>query len=102
MSQVSVPASAHLHDRVRSLTRRRTLGVAAAALFTGSCAPRKSNAQPNAQLGSNLSDPAARRFYEQRGWRPAWTPAQARELGQSFAAARQHGLNPALFAPKFE
>ncbi|HZZ89450.1 MAG TPA: L,D-transpeptidase family protein [Caulobacteraceae bacterium] len=106
MSQVSFPASAlrplPIDDPIRSLTRRRSLGLAGAALFTASCAPRTSNAQPNAELGANLSDPLARRFYEQRGWRPAWTPAQARALGQSFAVARQHGLNPALFAPKFQ
>jgi murein L,D-transpeptidase YcbB/YkuD len=50
------------------------------------------------QVGADLSDPLARRFYEQRSWRAAWTPDQAQTLDQAIAQAPRHGLNPSAFA----
>jgi murein L,D-transpeptidase YcbB/YkuD len=47
-----------------------------------------------------LSDPVALRFYEQRSWRPAWTPDQADALTRGLGEARRHGLDHVNFAPK--
>lgn len=52
------------------------------------------------QVGGGVSDPDARLFYQRRGGKSAWTPAQAKALTNSFADARRHGLNPAAFAVK--
>ena len=35
-----------------------------------------------------------RRFYDARGWRPAWTPVQAVDLVTAVVAAREDGLRP--------
>ncbi|HEV2362760.1 MAG TPA: L,D-transpeptidase family protein [Caulobacteraceae bacterium] len=86
----------------RRLTRRQSLSLAAWAVLGASCnaqTPARGSVPPDA-VGAGLSDPLARRFYQQRGWRAAWDPGSIRELIRGIADARRHGLDPAAFAPK--
>ncbi len=79
-----------------SLTRRRSLTLSLSALALSACG----GPAVQGSVGQNLSDPIGRRFYAQRGWRAAWTPALARSLTAAIAGARSHGLDPHAFAPK--
>jgi murein L,D-transpeptidase YcbB/YkuD len=69
-------------------------------MLGGSCmrsSDQRAASQPPAAM---VSDPLARRFYEQRGWRPAWTATLATSLDQAIGDARRHGLDPGSFASK--
>jgi murein L,D-transpeptidase YcbB/YkuD len=46
------------------------------------------------QLRGAVRDPRAQRFYEARGWRPAWSREQERVLTAAIGEARRHGLDP--------
>lgn len=98
----------------RLFNRRQSLGLAAWALLGAGCdagsSDPQSGAAPNGKvqseaapgappgLGEGLSDPIARRFYELRSGKPAWTAAQGTALTRSFREAHRHGLNPVAFA----
>ena len=49
---------------------------------------------------AGLSDPVALRFYQKRGWRPAWNPGQSDALTLGLKEARRHGLEHVSFAPR--
>ncbi len=53
----------------------------------------------NLQLGRAPAalQPDLRRLYEMAGWRPIWTPARIRVLGQVAERAERHGLSGADF-----
>jgi L,D-transpeptidase YcbB len=97
----------------RLFNRRQSFALAAWAVLGAGCDSPRSKSQSGAlksdpqngaaqtgrsQASSGLSDPDARRFYERRGGRPAWTEAEALDLTRSFDEARRHGLNPGAFA----
>ena len=100
----------------RILNRRQSFGLAAWAVLGAGCDARSTDPQaPPAQAAASnppppqptvppefagLSDPVALRFYEQRSWRPAWTPDMARALTGGLGEARRHGLDHVAFAPK--
>lgn len=48
-------------------------------------------------LRAAVRDPVARRFYEARGWAPAWTDDLASALTAAFAEAPRHALDQRLF-----
>jgi murein L,D-transpeptidase YcbB/YkuD len=81
------------------LNRRQSFGVIALALTSPGCS-RPDQPVSGPSVGQTLSDPTARRFYEQRGWRQAWTPSLAQSLQDAIAGARAHGLAPSAFQPK--
>ena len=78
------------------LTRRQSFGVVALALTGAACSP----GQQSGGVGQSLSDPTARRFYQQRDWRAAWDPALAQQLSDAVSGARAHGLLADAFRPK--
>jgi murein L,D-transpeptidase YcbB/YkuD len=100
------------------LNRRQSLGLAAWAVLGAGCDARTTDPQGASAQGlgpaqegaaappatppefAGLSDPVALRFYQQRGWRPAWTQDQAGALTRSLGEARRHGLDRAVFRPK--
>jgi murein L,D-transpeptidase YcbB/YkuD len=99
----------------RLINRRESLAFAAWAVLGAGCDSSPSEPQSAAvktatpgaapeagptRADATLSDPDARRFYDRRGGKPAWTDAQAQELTHSFGEARRHGLDPAVFAIK--
>ena len=99
----------------RHLNRRQSFGLAAWAVAGMGCGPRPSEPPAAAAQGAaagppapppppppfaGISDPDVLRFYEARGWRPAWTPDLAGAFSKAAGDARRHGLDPAIFAPK--
>lgn len=50
-----------------------------------------------ADLGSGVSDPRVRQFYELRGGREAWTGGRAEALVEAIGQAERHGLDPRMF-----
>jgi murein L,D-transpeptidase YcbB/YkuD len=50
-----------------------------------------------AELRAAVSDEKARRFYESRGWRPAWTGDGAALLSSALDGAERHGLHRSMF-----
>lgn len=86
---------------------RWALAPAAIAFFLVSCGPvssitgADSLVQPRAvepaALKAAANEPAVKAFYESRSWRPAWTPANARQLELAFETAWTHGMNPQAF-----
>src|SRR5581483_8151239 len=88
----------HPHPR-HGMTRRHSLTLAAAALLT-ECQRSGQPFGQRAELGRNISDPVARRFYSLRGWRAAWDRNSAQSLSHAVAGAGAHGLAPGAFAPK--
>jgi murein L,D-transpeptidase YcbB/YkuD len=51
-----------------------------------------------ADLKAAVSDPRVRRFYEARGWRPAWTGERAEELNAAFGDSMRHAIDAKSFA----
>ena len=49
------------------------------------------------ELRAAVSDPRVERFYEARGWRPAWNEATARALVETIGRAPAHALAPDAF-----
>ncbi|KPP92205.1 Murein L,D-transpeptidase YcbB/YkuD [Erythrobacter sp. HL-111] len=45
-------------------------------------------------LRSAVTEERARAFYEERGWEPAWSDAEARALVETLNRAGRHGLDP--------
>ena len=50
-----------------------------------------------AQLRAAVTDPQLRRFYDARGWQPAWTEEQTRAFAAALAQAGSHALDRSLF-----
>ncbi|HLZ84973.1 MAG TPA: L,D-transpeptidase family protein [Caulobacteraceae bacterium] len=99
----------------RVLNRRQSLGFVAWAVIGAGCtaqppkrhgAPAQPAAAPRVTPPvapsefAGLSDPVALSFYQQRGWRAAWTPELGAALTGSLGDARRHGLDHARFAPR--
>jgi murein L,D-transpeptidase YcbB/YkuD len=107
------------------LNRRQSLGLAAWALLGAGCDAQAPEAQSGGQAPAaapapgqpsaqdelptqivpppefaGLSNPEALRFYQERGWRPAWNAEHAATLKRSLGEARRHGLDRVTFAPK--
>jgi len=79
---------------------RGLVSLALSSLLLAACgdSPDRAGATLAAQLSrTSVEGPAARAFYEARGWKPAWTAGQAEELEEALARAPAHGLQPAMF-----
>ena len=50
-----------------------------------------------AELRASVSDPRLVRFYEARGWQPAWHEEAARKLVEAIGEAPRHALDPNAF-----
>ena len=50
-----------------------------------------------AELRAAVSDPRLVRFYEARGWQPAWNEGTARGLVEAIRQAPRHALDPSAF-----
>lgn len=86
-------------DGVR-VNRKCGAAAAAALLALAGCDVVSGGGDPAApaavsaeELRGAVSDERARRFYEARGWRPAWGEAQAQALVAAIGEARRHGLD---------
>ena len=87
------------------------ISAAAVATACGSGGSAKADADPpnaavvasapesvsSAQLRAAVSDERARRFYESRGWRPAWTGDGGALLSSALDGAERHGLHRSMF-----
>ena len=62
----------------------------------GVAAVRPSRVTP-ADLRAAATDPRLVRFYESRGWQPAWTEDSARALVEAIGGAGRHALDPGAF-----
>jgi len=87
-------------------TSLRAIAAAAAAsglAFASAPAAQPISASPVAEglpaLAALSRNDDVRRFYERRGWAPAWSPAQAQALVAALENAERHGVNtgPLLF-----
>ena len=91
------------------------MGFAAWAVLGAACDARSTNPQGAPAQGAAPTPPApppvppefadlpdhdALRFYQQRGWRPAWGSDQSGALTRALGGARQHALDHVTFAPK--
>jgi hypothetical protein len=56
-----------------------------------------SEAVSPAELRATVSDEQVRRFYEGRGWRPAWTGETGAQLSSALDGAERHGLHRGMF-----
>jgi len=84
---------------------RRPKAWLAAALFAtlGACGIEPARTEdPAAALRAEVTDPRARRFYEARQWRSAWTPEQEAALTAALGAAERHALNGRAFIEPVE
>src|SRR5436305_9014595 len=84
----------------RHWSRRDSFGLAAWLMVGASCSRSSDQSGASRPPAAMASDPLAHQFYQQRGWRPAWTPVLATSLQQAIGDARRHGLDPGSFAPK--
>ena len=75
--------------------------VSAALIALASCGNRPSEGpagQGETQaLRAAANDPRLQRFYEARGWRPAWDGEAGQRLTEAIAGATRHGLEAAAF-----
>jgi len=80
--------------------RGQRFAAVAAVLLSGCSIPQTGNdvsAAPPieaAALQAAAEGPATRRFYEMRGWRPAWNGETGAMLSRSLAQAVRHGIDP--------
>jgi len=82
--------------------RLRLCIAAALAALTGCSDPgQPAEAGAAAELRQAARDPRAQRFYEARGWRPAWTDERAAALDAAIGDAERHGLDPESLVPRF-
>jgi L,D-transpeptidase YcbB len=88
--------------------RRSALAVLLALTALGGCQDASRNGPPPLvevapdevtaeALRAAVRDPAVRRFYEARQWRPAWTEEAGRALTAALAQAPSHALDRRLF-----
>jgi murein L,D-transpeptidase YcbB/YkuD len=95
------------------LNRRQSLGFAAWAVLGAGCDARSTDPQgapaqeaapkppappPIPPEFADLPDSDALRFYQQRGWRPAWSSDQSGALTRALGEARRHALDHVAFA----
>ncbi|MGQ0590243.1 MAG: L,D-transpeptidase family protein [Sphingosinicella sp.] len=75
--------------------------VSAALIALASCGNRPSEGpagQSETQaLRAAADDPRLQRFYEARGWRPAWDGEAGQRLTEAIGGATRHGLEAAAF-----
>jgi L,D-transpeptidase YcbB len=80
--------------RLRFLTAAALIALAACSTDPGVPPGPQAPAVEADALRAAVSDPAVRRFYEARQWRPAWTEEAEASLNAVLGEADRHGLKP--------